>query len=300
MTSQQLDIFLRLSQSLNFRKVAEELYTTQPTVSRQLRLLEEEWGMELFVRTNREVRLTPEGVIMLEHVKKALDILSAGQQKARTSGENPAGEINIGIPEFMDPGYFAARAIAFLGENYPEINISLKKCSFADLRNKLEDRSLDIVFTPDFDLRNYKDIVSNDFDRVQCGFVVGKGHPLAKYDEIDIEAFSEETYILPDESDSPGRRDDLLMILGRLGIHAKKIIYAPNTESVMIKVMANQGIAVSDTTSNLARDDSFKYFPVPDPIGNFKISYVWKKDNLNPVLALFTNILVRRSSPVRN
>ena len=66
MTTQQMDIFLRLSESLNFRKVAEELYTTQPTISRQLRLMEEEWGFPLFVRNNREVRLTPEGVIMTE------------------------------------------------------------------------------------------------------------------------------------------------------------------------------------------------------------------------------------------
>ena len=58
MTTQQIEMFLSLANHLNFTKTAKEFFTTQPTVSRQISLLEEEMGFPLFVRNRKEVRLT--------------------------------------------------------------------------------------------------------------------------------------------------------------------------------------------------------------------------------------------------
>ena len=70
MISEKIDLFLDAGQELNFSAVAKKNYTTQPTVSRQISDLEAEWGMQLFVRSNKGLRLTPEGAVMLDCCRK--------------------------------------------------------------------------------------------------------------------------------------------------------------------------------------------------------------------------------------
>ena len=78
MTSLQIGIFLAVAETLSFSKTAEIFFTTQPTVSRQIKMLEDEWGIMLFDRNRREVHLTDEGLAMAkvcEKNRKALQIL---------------------------------------------------------------------------------------------------------------------------------------------------------------------------------------------------------------------------------
>ena len=70
MISEKIDIFLDSGRELNFSAVARNNYTTQPTVSRLIADLETEWGMKLFIRSNKGLRLTPEGAVMLDCCKK--------------------------------------------------------------------------------------------------------------------------------------------------------------------------------------------------------------------------------------
>ncbi len=70
MTSTQIGIFLAVAETLSFSKTAEIFFTTQPTVSRQIQMLEEEWGILLFKRNRREVHLTEEGKIMAKVCEK--------------------------------------------------------------------------------------------------------------------------------------------------------------------------------------------------------------------------------------
>ena len=66
MTNKQIEIFLRLADNLNFAKTARELYTTQPTVTREIKSLEEEIHVRLFKRDKHSVELTPAGMAFRE------------------------------------------------------------------------------------------------------------------------------------------------------------------------------------------------------------------------------------------
>ena len=66
MTDLQIRLFLELSRSLSFSKTAEKFYTTQPTVSRQIKMLEEEWDVRLFDRNKRQVKITKAGQILAD------------------------------------------------------------------------------------------------------------------------------------------------------------------------------------------------------------------------------------------
>ena len=65
MNTTQLECFLAVAEHLNFSRASEELKMTQPAVSHQIRMLEEELGVKLFMRTSKNVSLTSEGILFL-------------------------------------------------------------------------------------------------------------------------------------------------------------------------------------------------------------------------------------------
>lgn len=83
MTLKQIEYFLALSDTLNFAKTAEQLYTTQPSISRQIRALEEELGIPLFYRHSRKVELTRAGQYLKVELGHVMAELTGAVQTAR-------------------------------------------------------------------------------------------------------------------------------------------------------------------------------------------------------------------------
>ena len=83
MTDLQVKFFMELTRTLSFLNSVETFYTTQPTVSRQIKMLEEEWGVKLFDRNKRQVQLTKAGKIMADFFGSHREALMKALQKAR-------------------------------------------------------------------------------------------------------------------------------------------------------------------------------------------------------------------------
>ena len=83
MTDLQVRLFMELTKNLSFSKTAETFFTTQPTVSRQIKMLEDEWGFRLFDRNKRKVALTKSGRVMADFFGDYNNALSKALQKAR-------------------------------------------------------------------------------------------------------------------------------------------------------------------------------------------------------------------------
>ena len=95
MNTIQLECFLMVADCLNFTKAAESLKITQPAVSHQIRALEDELGVKLFIRTNKRVSLTKEG---MQFIGDALSILKiANASKFRLSKKLSSQPIPLGI-----------------------------------------------------------------------------------------------------------------------------------------------------------------------------------------------------------
>ncbi len=292
MTSQQLEIFISAARNLNFTRTAEECHTTQPTISRQISLLEEEWGFPLFIRTNREVRLTPEGTVMWKRVQDAMHLIDDGICQVMEHGAEISGTLKIGYLEAMDSDFFVMPTAVFFSKNYPNIEISLESRSFAELRDKLENGSLDLIFTLSFELANFADAAYGEYYPVSAGLTVSRSHPLAELDHIDPERFSREVFYLPYPEDSPHRTETLKKILRRMGIDCQRIRYAGNQESMLLQVRTGRGVGFLDTSvRSILNTDFYRFFEVPKEIAPLSVTYVWKRENYNPALALYISTL---------
>lgn len=93
--------FWRPAECLNFTEAARRLYVTQPTLSKQIALIEDDLGFKLFVRSNRNVSLTPEGAFLYKRMRPAIDELDSSVLLARTAGRGEGGTLRVGCFETL-------------------------------------------------------------------------------------------------------------------------------------------------------------------------------------------------------
>ena len=96
----QIQCFLAVVQYLNFTKAAESLYTTQPTISKQIAFLEHDLCFLLFIRTKRNVSLTPAGQVLYKELKSVLELIEVAIAKEANIGAS--GDISIGCLEAIN------------------------------------------------------------------------------------------------------------------------------------------------------------------------------------------------------
>lgn len=286
MNSQQLEMFISVAKHLNFTKAATEFFTSQPTISRQISLLEEEWDFPLFVRNKKEVRLTPGGSIMLSKAKEILALIDSGIQESKKLEQGINGTLRIGCLETMNLSTFVLPTATYYNRQNPGINVEVERRSFAELRQKLESDMLDIIFTFHFEIKNMTNILYDKFCSVPVGILYSKNHALSGKKDLQLSDFKNETFILP--SDSPGRKEELFDLLG----FPCNINYVPNLESQILNVRSGKGVALIDTSTDAAFDEKhYGFYYLPKGATDVTIYYVWKRGNLNPALIHYINTL---------
>ena len=90
--------FIAVAECLNFSRAAEQLHIAQPPLSRQIRQLEEDLGVALFLRNKRRVALTKEGRVFLDEARKLVVQAGHAMEAARRAHKGESGIIRVGIP----------------------------------------------------------------------------------------------------------------------------------------------------------------------------------------------------------
>jgi len=293
MNSQQIEYFLSAVKELNFTKVAEEFYTSQPTVSRQIALLEEELGFALFKRDKGSLRLTVGGAIMAQELAKSNQIIRNAIARVGLVSDGLEGELAVGYVSGMDTDlYVYPPTLEFMGE-YPAIKVTMESMSISGLRNNLESREFDIIFTFNFELPSIQNALSMKCYDVSPIIAMSSSHPLARKENLAIQDFSGQTFLLPSSSDSNSGRSEALDTLEALGVKDVKLRSMNGNESLMFGVRSGIGVALLDTSLDLIHDNRYVCIPLPEgyEFSTLEIVAVWKKDNLNPIMPIYLDLL---------
>ena len=290
MISEKIDVFLDVGKELNFSTVAKKRYTTQPTISRQIADLEAEWGVRLFVRSNKGLRLTPEGAIMLNCCKKISQQMDVALKQVEEIKVSKRDRLRLGFLTDMNAEAFFLSAICDFAKEFPKLDVSLDYGSFGDLRLGLKNNLLDIIFTYDFEVQNIKEDVVVDYVREASPCVaISAVHPLYEKENLTMQDFSEEIFYLPEEADSPGREKDFRYVLRANRITDGNIRFAPNQESVLLQVRLGRGAALIDSGASQIEMYGLRTVPLGrgEKYDRLAVVAVWKKENLNPFLPMF-------------
>ena len=139
-------VFYTVAKSGSLTKAAEELYISQPAVSRSIKQLELQLGVNLFTRTHRGMKLSAKGgKIIFEEVERALNLLEAAENRIAEMKTSPTGTLRIGASDTIFE-YFLADKIVEFHEKFPMVKIDLIADFTPDTIAKLKDEQCDVAF----------------------------------------------------------------------------------------------------------------------------------------------------------
>lgn len=142
MNLQDLRYLSAVAQQRHFGRAAEACDVSQPTLSSQIRKLEEELGVRLLERTNKRVELTPVGARILEHAQRALDEAAQMEQIARAARDPLVGPLKLGVIPTLAP-YLMPLIFKPLKQSYPGLIIELWEDQTRSLIDALRNHRLD-------------------------------------------------------------------------------------------------------------------------------------------------------------
>lgn len=143
----QLQYFAAVAERLHFHQAALELGTTQSNVSTQVKALETELGIALFVRDRKRVSLTPAGRAVWERARRILAEIEDLKRVAEEEGSGEGGTLRIGTLPTVGP-YILPHVLPRLHERYPDLRIFVRETKLSVLITALETAELDALLVP--------------------------------------------------------------------------------------------------------------------------------------------------------
>ncbi|WP_312326490.1 DNA-binding transcriptional regulator HcaR [Acinetobacter sp.] len=199
MELRHLRYFITVAEELNFSKAALKLYTAQPSLSQQIKDLEEDVGVKLLNRTKRKVELTEEGAVFLEQARLTLAQADKAVAMARQVSQAKQQMLRIGFVPVAEMKIFPY-ILPNLRVQNPDLKIELLSLNNNEQMRLLKKGDLDLTFTRhNF---NSDEIESQFVIREPLIFLLPKDHPLAKYERIPVKALNGIDFIIPSAEQS--------------------------------------------------------------------------------------------------
>ena len=194
MDLRQLEYFCAISKFGNFTKTAEYLHVSQPSVTKAIKSLENEFDLILVDRRQKHVSLTPEGRVLLLHAEKILAAVEETQRDMKRFQLERQGTIHFGIPPMVEAYLFPDLFTKFKSV-YPNMNLDVKEYSDSmEVREKAESGVLDfgIVFSQQGGQMPNEFLILSD----NMSLCVSPDRNLAKLDNITFDDLRSENFIM--------------------------------------------------------------------------------------------------------
>ncbi len=282
---QDIEIFLAAAEHENFTRAAQSLYLSQSFLSKRIMALEQATGLYLFIRDKRGVTLTDAGRLLQKKLSRIYDSVFNAFQQARELQAGVEQYLTIGLIRLGD--YFFLDVIKDFRDRNPHIAVRPEQYVFRELRDKLVDGHLDVIFTTTYEIDS---IPKSHFDSMVlqeaplCA-VMSKEHPLANRESIQIPDLKDEQLLMVHAQDSPGFIRMLDELFGQYGFMPRVSYYAQDANSQLLNVLMNEGILVVTKYFLWYADSRICQVPIENTTGG--IGVVWRKTNKNPALEKF-------------
>lgn len=287
---QQIDYFLAVAKHLNFTEASRSLYISQPTLSKQIALFEEEINAKLFVRNKRKVTLTPAGELLYSKLGGIIQELDSVLNQATQVSSGFDMMLDIGCLEALDTSDFLVSSTELFKEKYPNIQISFERASFKNLRDKMINNEFDLTFTLSFEIEGIDDLEYREIWETSSSIITSEKHPLAKKNNLTLRDFKDESFVVLSREETPNGFDGIIAICRQHGFTPKITKFVSNIESLILCVETGIGVALVDTNLNLNSKSKIVKHQVDNDF--IKVVAVWRKDNKNPALKLYQEMLL--------
>lgn len=191
-----LQYFLAVAREESILGAANVLHVTQPTLSRQIKELEEEFGKQLFIRGSRKISLTDEGLILRQRATEIIELVEKTELEITTDGNDIKGNLHLGCPD-MDAFEIIAKTMKKIHKQYPGIKFHIHAGDGILLQQRLDSGVLDFAMMIDpVDVDKY-DFIKLPKEITKVGLIVKKNHDIAGKDNIKKEDLKHLPLLVP-------------------------------------------------------------------------------------------------------
>ena len=236
MTLQELRYLVALSDKGHFARAAEACNVGQPTLSTQLKKLEDYLGVTLFERNKHQLRPTPIGEQIIERARRALDVIEEIRQLARRDHDPMSGPLRLGVIPTLGP-YLIPHLLPAIRDTATKLHLFLREDLTVNLLERLRQGTLDALLLA-LPVRG-EDVEVMSLFREAFVVALPKGHALARERYISEAALSEENVLLLEEGHC--MRDQALAICGATSSDQREELKATSIETLRQMVAAGVG-----------------------------------------------------------
>lgn len=281
--------FLAVAEYLNFSKAAQELHIAQPPLSRQIRQLEDDLGVALFVRNKRRVVLTKAGRVFLDEARKLVVQAGHATEAARHAQKGESGFVRVGIASGL--GGVVSRVVGNYCAHYPAVNVECKDVFSSSQSALLHKREIDVGF-----LRPPVDQVNLSCELLfeeEFTVVLSQKHPLARRKSVRLKEIADQPLIIFDRSFSSGLYDKILGLYSRQGLtpHFAVTHVEAHEEAGAIMVASGRAIYIGVGALVTRSVDGINLASVKlnEAEARIEVYMAWRRDEDSPAVLSFLN-----------
>jgi DNA-binding transcriptional LysR family regulator len=277
----RLQYFLGVAQERNFTRAAERLHVAQPALSRQVRQLEQELGVELLHRTTHEFELTEAGRFLLERGPALLTAADELWRGVRTYGTGERGTVVVAYG--ASASYETApRLLRALAERRPGIAVTTQVRSVPEILAGLDDGSIDlgIVRCPP----SRADLESRTVRRERQGLLLRRDHPLAAHDAVHLAELGGERLLMHAREANPGHYDAIIGLFRAQGVEPRVLLRTLTFDLAYSPVAGGEAVAIVGESSRAGLPDELCWVGL-EPDTALAVSLVARRHKRSPAVA---------------
>jgi DNA-binding transcriptional LysR family regulator len=262
MELRQVQLFLAAAEEGSITAAARRMNLTQPALSRQIKALEEELGVELFTRGAHSVALTPAGRVLVEEGKKLIERAErvVRQVRAEADGE----PLRIGYAPSL-AGPLLGLALERFSQVHPRVRVQLFDCSSAEMRDGLAQGKFDVVVTVPWE-GDAQTVRWTPIRRHSMCLAVAASHPFAGLSKVPLAELNGQRLLLFSKSEYPEYWQGVTKLFRDHGIDAKVAGEFDGVTSLGAAVEAGLGVALVAAGSRVDRVVMLPLDPEPQPV----------------------------------
>ncbi|WNJ96388.1 DNA-binding transcriptional regulator OxyR [Vibrio ruber] len=273
MNIRDFEYLVSLAEHRHFRKAAEACFVSQPTLSGQIRKLEDELGTVLLERSSRRVLFTDAGLQLVEQAKSILKEIKTFKDMASGQGDEMSGPMHIGFIPTVGP-YLLPRIVPSLKTHFPDLELYLHEAQTSQLVRQLEDGKLDcLVLASVEETKPFKEI---ELYNEPMSLAVPADHPWAKSEQLDMSNLKGQTVLML--GDGHCLRDQALGFCFAAGAKDDERFKATSLETLRNMVAAGGGITLLPELSlpGCREKDGVCYLKAFNPIPSRTLALVYR------------------------
>lgn len=270
-----LRYFIAVAEELHFGHAAARLNISQPPLSQQIQILEQQIGARLFARTNRSVSLTEAGRQFLADSRQILTQVDEAAARAARLHHGETGELRIGFTSSAPFIKAVSDTLSTFRRRYPDVHIQTRETNTREQIVPLNEGTLDLGL-----MRNTQLPDTLAWERVlrePLLAMVPRDHPLANQPSVSLRELAREPFVFFDPHVGTGLYDDILGLMRRYGLTPVITQEVGEAMTIIGLVAAGLGVSILPASFRRVQLSEMRWLPIEEQDAVSEMWLVWSK-----------------------